>query len=70
MKQADLKFAMKFSKYRLLRNVKFRELEEMTGMRIPYLCDISKGKKKVSLDQALKISGALGFSLDDMKVVK
>lgn len=67
MKQCDLEFAQRFSDFRALRKMKFREITEKTGIRVPYLCEISKGKKKVSLDQALKISRALKFSLDEMK---
>lgn len=62
-------FAASFNKYRKRKKLTYKELKLTVGISESQLCEIAKGKRSVNFETAVKISKAVGFSLDDLKEV-
>lgn len=60
-------FANECRTLRISKKIKLRELSLKTGLSTSYLCGILKGKKTPPIDNATKISKALGYNLNSLK---
>lgn len=60
-------FAKEFRDKKQKKGLTFREIEEKTGIGIPNLCDISKGKINPSLSRAILLAKTLDIKLDQLK---